>query len=703
MNRPPSAVRAVLALLSIFLCFSLIPVARAQYLTSASIKIEKPLVAIADAEFDLEGKLHWSGNVTDNQSTVTYKVLDGDSQLATGDFAKLGDSDGGETAYKSSVSFGPVKLGGSGYRTLKVVLESGNSTNFLGETTYTLLVIPGVVTIIPIILTLLLAFWTRQVLLALWCGVFASASIIQGGNLFQGFLRSVDTYMVRALADKDHIKVVLFTWFLSALIALVIKSGGAQGLATQIGKYVRTRWSGQWATLALGIIIFFDDYASALIVGNNMRLVTDTVFMSHEKLAFIVHATSAGPASVAPMSSWIGFELGLIKDNLPATLKDQDPFNIFLKTIPTRFYPLLMLTFVAAITFFKRDFGPMFHAERRAYKYNKLVEDGDSLDDEDVEKEMQPVPDQPQRWWNAFAPIFVMLACTIIGLFVSGYYAVLAGTPEGEYPDLSAANIAGSGASYDSLVWGSFFGCIFAIIIYLIQRLMGFRLIMGTIIHGIKGITEPLLTLTLAWAIGQAFTDLQVAKYIVGGLGNSISPGGLPALTFLVSCLISFATGTSWGTMSIVFPLALPLADSIASGSERIIYETISAILTGSIFGDQCSPISDTSILSAIASAVSVQRHVETQLPYAVVTALVSLIVAVPAGYGVWPGFVSLILGIVAIVGVVWALGTKVEGDDRSKFWWIERWVGPRRKKGEVKGDLEEVEEAMEEWDEKDK
>jgi Na+/H+ antiporter NhaC len=487
---------------------------------------------------------------------VSWVAKGGDKEIAKGEF----------NTTKEDVIIDKVVLEGFvfqdiGFQSFTVEFTEGNSTEPT-KVDMSVRCIPGWVTLIPVIITLLLAFITHQVLIALGLGVWISISIVEGGNVFNALLRTVDTYLVKALYSEDRIKIVLFTWFLSMMVSLIVKSGGAKGLAVLFKGLVTNSYTGQWATLLLGCVIFFDDYASALIVGHNMRLITDTVLMSHEKLAFIVHATAAGPASIAPISSWIGFELGLVKDSLPADYS-LDSFEIFIKSIPSRFYPFFVLLIIAYSAGMKRDFGPMLMSERRAKRTGLLVPADDSCAQEVNGDEESPLLDQKEekegKWFNAIIPLLFMIIGVVVGLFMSGYYSQLAS----EEPDFSVAGLAGSGNSYNALIWSSFGSVVICILLYTVQGCMSLRQCMDTVVEGVKDITEALLVLTLAWSISSAFKAIQVPEFIVGGLGDNLNATLLPPLVFGVSCLISFATGTSWGTMAIVFPLAMPLALSI--------------------------------------------------------------------------------------------------------------------------------------------
>ncbi|KAI9141902.1 Na+/H+ antiporter family-domain-containing protein [Paraphysoderma sedebokerense] len=638
-------------------------------------------VAHQGLAFSTQAKLTWSNN-TNNDTTVSWEVIWRGSSIHKGKFDKYNPK--GDLILSTDLK--GIVLNENGRQTVNFILTSGQQDRT--EFSQTVNVIPAPISLIPITATLLLAFITHQVLVALFVGILATSVIVYG---FDGLLRSVDTYVVQALVNEDRIKIVLFTWFLSGLINLVVRSGGGQGLARLLYKFVKTRTSAQWATWILGVIIFIDDYSSAIIVGNNMRIITDMVYLSHEKLAFITHATAAAPATLSPLSSWIGFELGLISENYPSSLDREKypPFTIFLNTIPTRFYPIFMLVFIALIILLKKDFGPMLYAERRAHRYQKLMPDGDTSHAAAVEG-TKPVEHKPHRWINGFLPIFILVVATIVGLFVSGYYAIIKSTPEGQTPDLSASNLAGSGNSYNALVWASFYTSVFTMLFYAFQRLLPFGDMINSWVNGIKSVTEPLLVLCLAWGIGTAFKDLRVAEYIASSLNGQLSPKAVPSLIFIISCVISFCTGTSWGTMSIIYPIAVPIIDNLAPGNAPIIIEVISAILAGSIFGDQCSPISDTSILSALASQISVEAHVKTQLPYAIVVAFTSLLVGyLPSGFGAWPGWVGLIAGTILLALCVIVFGTRVESNDRSKFWMVERYLMKEHEEFKKKDDME--------------
>ncbi|KAI9293953.1 hypothetical protein K502DRAFT_325080, partial [Neoconidiobolus thromboides FSU 785] len=610
-------------------------------------------------------------------SNLTYVVKVGEEgsekEVSSG---KLSIDDGNELSLSASLpqgfmastySISDIDIPSAVAR--RVVLSVSADDKEIGTNSGTVHGMPGGVTLIPIIVLLAVALFSSQALFALMLGLFLSSMFINGFNPVNGFLRMLDYYTVQAVANSDNVKIILFTFYLSGLIALIQKSGGAHGMANSVTRLATNRWRGQWATFIVGILIFFDDFASCLIVGSNMQPVTDTLFLSREKLAFLVHATSSPPASIAPISSWIGFEIGLIKAQFTLLKIDKEPFLIFLETIQSRFYPLYMLLFIIIILVLKRDFGPMLVAERRAFFGKRLVKDNTVLigDVNDTDP-LKPSDQTPRRWINAVIPIIVVVVVTVVALFMSGYYKQM----QEEVPDLSATGLAGSGDPYGSLLYSSFLACIIAMILYRIQNIMSFQLSIAIFLHGIKDIVEPLLILILAWSIGIAFADLGAATFIVSSLSTTLDPHAVPVLVFIISCIISFTTGTSWGTMTIMFPLVIPLVHASAKDDHDLLVHCISSILTGAIFGDQCSPISGTSILSALSSKCPVRDHVTTQLPYALLVALTSVIFGyLPVGFNAYPAWAGLLIGIVFMTLVVLLIGTKTESHDISRWDWL--------------------------------
>ena len=281
------------------------------------------------------------------------------------------------------------------------------------------------VSLLPPLVAIALALAFRQVVVALAAGVWLGASLVAGGNPGLGLLRSMDTYVLGAIADRDHASVVVFSMLLGGMIGVLSRAGGAQGLAHQVTRVAKTPRGGQLATWGLGLAIFFDDFSNTLIVGASMRPITDRLRISREKLAFLVDATAAPVASLAVISSWIGMEIGLIDDAYRALGLHGDAYWVFIQSLPYRAYPILMLLFGFMIIWSRRDFGPMYRAEKRAREQGLLLREGARPAASFEGKEMQPAPETPKRWVNAVLPIVVTVAVVVLGMILDGRASIL--------------------------------------------------------------------------------------------------------------------------------------------------------------------------------------------------------------------------------------------------------------------------------------
>jgi len=395
-------------------------------------------------------------------------------------------------------------------------------------------------------------------------------------------------------------------------------------------------------------VIFFDDYANTLVIGNAMRPVTDRLKISREKLAYIVDSTAAPVASIALISTWIGFEVGLIGEAVSQIGLDESGYSVFLNSLPYRFYPLLAVLLVFGISFSGRDFGPMLEAERRTIATGRLVHPDSSIDPDDLDEELQPKDGVPYRLSNAVVPILVLVCVSMGALFVTGEGSTL-------------RDIVGSADAYGALMYGSLLGVLVAAAMSIGQRLLGLREVVDAWFAGVKSVLFVLIILTLAWALSAITEALNTAGFLAGVLGETLPPFAVPALLFLLAAVTSFATGTSWGTMGILVPLTIPLTWAILQNNGMtgpdglpILYAAVSTILAGAVWGDHCSPISDTTVLSSLASQCDHVDHVRTQIPYAVVAGLVSLVGLLPIGLGVPWWIVLPIACIVVVVVLVW-------------------------------------------------
>ncbi|NQV73470.1 Na+/H+ antiporter NhaC family protein [bacterium] len=509
--------------------------------------------------------------------------------------------------------------------------------------------IPGWLSIIPPILAIVVALIFKRVIPALFLGLWVGAVSVLGFSfqgVFMGLLNTFQHYVLQSFIDGDHAAVILFSCMIGGMVGIISKNGGMQGVVNLIIKWASNTRRGQLATGGLGLAIFFDDYANSLVVGNTMRPVTDRLRISREKLAYIVDSTAAPVACLALVTTWIGYEVGMIGEAVnKIDGLEGSAYAFFLSSIPYSFYPLLAVFFVFLVAATRRDFGPMYQAEVRARTLGQVVSETALIDGEAVEsKETRPVEGKPHRAINAIIPVFVLVFGVLVGLWVTG---------EGD----SIKDIIGSSDSFKSLMWASLLGVLAAAVLSSAQRILTVSEVVESWYAGLKGMLFAMIILQLAWALSAITDDLHTASYLVSILGDSLHPGLVPTLVFLLAAATAFSTGSSWGTMGILMPLVIPLTWAVMAGAGmveahdyHILYSSISAILAGAVWGDHCSPISDTTILSSMASGCDHIDHVRTQLPYAMLVGGVAVLGGtLPVGFG-FPWWASLALGATMLV-----------------------------------------------------
>jgi Na+/H+ antiporter NhaC len=430
-----------------------------------------------------------------------------------------------------------------------------------------------------------------------------------------------------------------------------------KGVVNKVIGFASNPGRGQVSTGVLGIAIFFDDYANTLVVGNTMRAITDRLKISREKLAYIVDSTAAPVATIALVSTWIGFQVGLIGEAVGGIEGlNQSAYNIFLNSIPYAFYPILAIVFVFAVALTGRDFGPMYKAEQRSRTEGKVLRDGASVDPAAAgSEEMEPKDDKPERAFNAIIPIIVLVGAALVALYITG---------SGD----TIQDIIGSADPFSALVWGSLLGVLVAVILSIGQRILSLGETMDAWYTGLRAMLFVLIILVMAWALAAVTEVLHTGDYLVSVLGESLPPAVVPALIFVVAAATAFSTGTSWGTMGILVPLAVPLTWAIlqtngmaSPENYHLLYASTMGVLAGAVWGDHCSPISDTTIISSMASGCDHIDHVRTQLPYALFTGGVALLLGLlPIGLGL-PWWLALPICIAAAVAGLFILGKKVE------------------------------------------
>ncbi len=533
-----------------------------------------------------------------------------------------------------------------------------------GSVTAQTRVLPGWLSLLPSIIAITFALLFRQVVISLLAGVWLGALFIYDWNPLTAIVRTVDKYIVEAITDPSNAQILIFTFLLGGMVGIISRNGGTHGVVDSITRHAVGPIRGQLAAYVMGLMIFFDDYSNTLIVGSTMRPVTDGLKISREKLAYIVDSTAAPVASIALIGGWIGFEVGLIDGALEPLDLGIEPYVLFVQSIPYRFYPILALALVFMVIVTDRDFGPMRTAELRARREGKVLRPGaNPASDFDAEI-LNPIEGKPRRWWNALVPIGVVAAVTLTGMYTTGREAVLAAGD----PDLGLQNVIANGNSFAALVWGSFAACVVAAIMTLWQRILNLEETMAAWVAGLKAMLFACIVLSLAWSIGLITQEIHTAGYVVGLLTGNLDPRLLPVLVFIMCAFVSFATGTSWGTMAIMMPVVVPLAVALsadsglaASASHTVLVGAVSGVLAGAVWGDHCSPISDTTILSSMATSSDHIDHVRTQIPYALAAGVVGMLIGdIPTAYGLSP-WISIVLGTGILLGLIYAVGRRTD------------------------------------------
>ncbi|MEE3188948.1 MAG: Na+/H+ antiporter NhaC family protein, partial [Candidatus Neomarinimicrobiota bacterium] len=507
----------------------------------------------------------------------------------------------------------------------------------------------SVLSILPPLFAILLALVTHEAHLSLFIGIWLGSTMVVQHPI-SGLTYALDTYMVQTVTDHGHASILIFTMVFGGLIGVISANGGMAGAVHAAARYATSNRRSQLATVLMGFVIFFDDYANTLLVGNMMRPFTDRVKISREKLSYLVDSTAAPVASLAIISSWSVFQMSLLETPFEQFGISVNPYFTFIQSIPFSFYCILTLVFILINVMLKREYGPMHVAENRAKSTGKVLADNAKpLLDPSL---MQGKNITPSHWSNAFIPIGVVVAVTIGGLIITGLKSVTMENP-------SLRDIIGAADPYASLIWGSCFSSITAIGISVGKGVLNLEKALESWVNGVRSMVMACIILVLAWTIGSVCKDLHTAEYLVSISSNVLTPNMLPFITFGTAAAISFSTGSSWATMSILVPVVVPMAlhlmtlDPNAVVESPVFLATFASVLSGSVFGDHCSPISDTTILSSTASASDHIDHVKTQMPYALTVGVLAMTLGcLGVGFGV-PVSVILITGSVILFVII--------------------------------------------------
>ena len=524
---------------------------------------------------------------------------------------------------------------------------------------YELRVLPGWISLMPAFLAIAVALVLRNVVPALLLGLWLGSTALTGFSplgALKGLLDVFTVFIVEALANPDHAAIILFTMMIGGMVGIITRNGGMASIVRVVVSKAKTAIGGQVSVWLMGLMIFFDDYANTLVVGNTARSVTDHLKISREKLAYIVDSTAAPVVCLALVTTWIGYQVSLIDQAMGDIdgLAGRTAYSLFLNSIPYSFYPILAVLFVFAVAASGRDMGPMYKAELRARKGQvepKAAEDLPAMDGDTLESK----PNVPMRPLNAFLPIVVLIGALAASMFITG---------EGE----TITAIVGSADPYKSMMWASFIGALVAAGLSIGQKILSAHETVDAWYGGARATLFGMIVLILAWSMSAVTSDLNAKGYLISILGDTLPVALVPAVVFVLAAITAFSTGTSWGTMGILLPLVLPLTWAVMTvngvadpAGMHIMYSAIACVLAGAVWGDHCSPISDTTVLSSIASGCDHIEHVRTQLPYAMLVGTVAIAIGtIPAGYGL-PPWISLIVGAAILLTVLRFFGRSAD------------------------------------------
>ncbi len=519
--------------------------------------------------------------------------------------------------------------------------------------------------VLPPVLAILLAIFFQHLFVSLGAAVLLGAFLAYGPLPWVALPRGFETFIWANLSSGFNLYILAFTLTLVGMVQIMSRSGAAHALVRVLFGATKSGRTTRLGIAIAGVFFFFDDYANSVVLGTTMRPVTDRWRISREKLAYLVDSTSAPVAGLALISTWIAYEVGLLNDIAAHLNLGLDGYTIFLLLLPLRFYCLTTLLFVVCNAVLSRDFGAMYRAEARAIRDGKVLRDGAQLLTSRTLEDVRPPADRLPPWSHAVLPVVALVLAALGGMLWFGTGAIQAAGVSFSVFDpvvwrIAFGAVGGSAAGSGQVLFlAALVGTSLALTLAVSQRFLALSEGIAAWTQGIALVWPAVIILILAWAMKTICADaLHTDLFLASMLDGRISLLYVPLVTFGLAAGIAFATGTSWGTMGIVLPLAVPLVYSLSNEqiAGPIVWLTAAAVLDGAIFGDHCSPISDTTILSATASSCDPLDHVWTQAPYAVTCTLLAGLAGyygVAWGLSVWTAYALLILGTLAVLFVV--------------------------------------------------
>ena len=488
--------------------------------------------------------------------------------------------------------------------------------------------------LIPPVVAIALALITKEVYSSLFLGILVGALLYSGGN-FEGTVNHIFSGgMIRVLSSSSNVGILVFLVILGTMVCLMNRAGGSAAFGRWASKHIKTRVGAELVTILLGVLIFIDDYFNCLTVGSVMRPITDQHNVSRAKLAYLIDATAAPVCIIAPISSWAAAVSGFVPG--------ADGMSIFVRAIPYNYYALLTIVMMVSMVLMKAEFGAMGVHESNALKGDLFTTAARPYEGSGEDSKENP----RGKVVDLLIPIISLVICCIIGMIYTGGF--FSGTDFVTAFSQSDASVG--------LVLGSFFSLVITILLYMVRSVLSFRDCMACIPEGFKSMVPAILILTFAWTLKNMTDSLGAAEFVAELVKSSASGlvNMLPAIIFLVACFLAFATGTSWGTFGILIPIVVHVFEN-TPGDLMII--SISACMAGAVCGDHCSPISDTTIMASAGAQCDHVNHVSTQLPYAIVAAIVSFVTYIFAGFIQSP--LCLIIGVVLMMGAMFVVKTK--------------------------------------------
>lgn len=507
--------------------------------------------------------------------------------------------------------------------------------------------IPAWLSVLPPLLAILLALWIREVYASLFLGTFLGAFLLTGLDITalpMAFFRIIDTYLLEAIAssngeggvDTSHLSIIVFSLLIGGLVGIISKNGGMMAIVHRIARVAKTAKSALISTWLMGLAIFFDDYSNTLVVGSTMRPLADRLKISRAKLAYVVDSTAAPVAAIGLVTTWIGMQLSEIgkgiemQDYVPI---GASPYSLFLSSLQYALYPVLTLFFVGLVIFTNRGFGPMHREDALAQAKESKENDATDAKDQTASKP-----------YLALIPLIMLVGGVVFGIIFTG--------SRGEASNLM--EIVGASDSYLALLWGSLLSVTTAILINLFSQVSNLHTTVEDFMGGISSMMTGVLVLVFAWMLAVTIDHLQTAAFLSDLIPSSTPVEWMPAVVFILAAIVSFSTGSSWSTMAILYPLCIPVVLSLATDGGAntdpsvympVLLQIISVVLCASVMGDHCSPISDTTVMSSMATQCDHVTHVRTQLPYALLVGGVSFFCGcVLYAFGS-PWYINFILG----------------------------------------------------------